>query len=70
VLTLIDMPGAANGAAAERAGQGPAITAAFHGIAAARTPITTLVIARAAPVARSRCARRAGPGSRRTPTSP
>ncbi len=44
VLTLVDTPGAANDAAAERAGVGPAIAALFGAVAAARVPITTLVI--------------------------
>ncbi|MFD0020427.1 carboxyl transferase domain-containing protein [Streptomyces sp. NPDC058382] len=44
VLTLIDTPGAANDAAAERAGAGAAIAEAFAAIAAARVPVTTLVI--------------------------
>ncbi|MFF7364758.1 carboxyl transferase domain-containing protein [Streptomyces sp. NPDC008125] len=44
VLTLIDTPGAANDAAAERAGAGAAIADAFAAIAEARVPVTTLVI--------------------------
>ena len=44
VLTLVDTPGAANGAAAERAGAGPAIADLFGAVAQARVPITTLVI--------------------------
>ncbi|CRK59960.1 Acetyl-coenzyme A carboxyl transferase alpha chain / Acetyl-coenzyme A carboxyl transferase beta chain [Alloactinosynnema sp. L-07] len=44
VLTLVDTPGAANDAAAERAGVGPAIADLFATVAAARVPITTLVI--------------------------
>jgi acetyl-CoA carboxylase carboxyl transferase subunit beta len=44
VLTLVDTPGAANDAAAERAGVGPAIADLFTTVAAARVPITTLVI--------------------------
>ncbi|OKK18859.1 acetyl-CoA carboxylase [Streptomyces sp. CB02488] len=44
VLTLIDTPGAANDAEAERAGAGAAIADAFAAIAAARVPVTTLVI--------------------------
>ncbi|MFI6606976.1 carboxyl transferase domain-containing protein [Streptomyces poriferorum] len=44
VLTLVDTPGAANDAAAERAGAGAAIADAFAAIAAARVPVTTLVI--------------------------
>ncbi|MGW0958952.1 carboxyl transferase domain-containing protein [Streptomyces gelaticus] len=44
VLTLIDTPGAANDAAAERAGAGAAIADAFAAIAQARVPVTTLVI--------------------------
>ncbi|MFG3345215.1 carboxyl transferase domain-containing protein [Streptomyces sp. NPDC048018] len=44
VLTLIDTPGAANDAAAERAGAGPAIAEAFAAIAAARVPVTSLLV--------------------------
>ncbi|WP_326736035.1 carboxyl transferase domain-containing protein [Streptomyces sp. NBC_01022] len=44
VLTLVDTPGAANDAAAERAGAGAAIADAFAAVAAARVPVTTLVI--------------------------
>ncbi|MEE1738615.1 carboxyl transferase domain-containing protein [Streptomyces sp. BE147] len=44
VLTLIDTPGAANDAEAERAGAGAAIADTFAAIAAARVPVTTLVI--------------------------
>ncbi|MFD7013002.1 carboxyl transferase domain-containing protein [Streptomyces sp. NPDC059928] len=44
VLTLVDTPGAANDAAAERGGQGAAIADAFGAVAAARVPVTTLVI--------------------------
>jgi acetyl-CoA carboxylase carboxyl transferase subunit beta len=44
VLTLVDTPGAANDAEAERAGAGAAIADAFTAIAAARVPVTTLVI--------------------------
>ncbi|WP_418956902.1 carboxyl transferase domain-containing protein [Streptomyces tritici] len=44
VLTLIDTPGAANDAEAERAGAGPAIAEAFAAIAAARVPVTSLLI--------------------------
>ncbi|MET9619291.1 carboxyl transferase domain-containing protein [Streptomyces sp. NPDC006464] len=44
VLTLIDTPGAANDAEAERAGAGPAIAEAFAAIAGARTPVTSLLI--------------------------
>ncbi len=44
VLTLVDTPGAANDAAAERAGIGPAIAELFGTVASARVPITTLVI--------------------------
>ncbi|MER0445451.1 carboxyl transferase domain-containing protein [Streptomyces sp. Edi4] len=44
VLTLVDTPGAANDAAAERAGQGAAIAEAFAAVASARVPVTTLVI--------------------------
>ncbi len=44
VLTLVDTPGAANDAAAERAGAGPAIADLFGAVASVRTPVTTLVI--------------------------
>ncbi|GAA3305010.1 carboxyl transferase domain-containing protein [Streptomyces cinereospinus] len=44
VLTLVDTPGAANDAEAERQGAGAAIADLFGAVAAARTPITTLVI--------------------------
>ncbi|RBM24206.1 acetyl-CoA carboxylase [Prauserella sp. PE36] len=44
VLTLVDTPGAANDADAERAGIGPAIAEMFEALASARVPVTTLVI--------------------------
>lgn len=44
VLTLVDTPGAANDAEAERQGAGPAIAEVFGAVATARVPITTLVI--------------------------
>ncbi|EST24098.1 acetyl-CoA carboxylase [Streptomyces roseochromogenus subsp. oscitans DS 12.976] len=44
VLTLVDTPGAANDAEAERQGAGAAIAEAFGAVASARVPITTLVI--------------------------
>lgn len=44
VLTLVDTPGAANDAEAERTGVGPAIAELFTAVAEARVPITTLVI--------------------------
>ncbi|MFG3255511.1 carboxyl transferase domain-containing protein [Streptomyces sp. NPDC048172] len=44
VLTLIDTPGAANGAEAERAGAGPAIADAFAAVAEATVPVTSLLI--------------------------
>lgn len=44
VLTLIDTPGAANDDAAEAGAIGPAIADAFAAIAAARVPVTSLVI--------------------------
>uniref|UniRef100_UPI0023B34905 carboxyl transferase domain-containing protein n=1 Tax=Streptomyces sp. S-9 TaxID=2806600 RepID=UPI0023B34905 len=44
VLTLVDTPGAANDAEAERQGAGPAVADLFAAVAAARTPLTTLVI--------------------------
>ncbi|MCI3269903.1 carboxyl transferase domain-containing protein [Streptomyces cylindrosporus] len=44
VLTLVDTPGAANDAEAERQGAGAAIADVFAAVAAARTPVTTLVI--------------------------
>jgi acetyl-CoA carboxylase carboxyl transferase subunit beta len=44
VLTLIDTPGAANDEEAEGGAIGPAIADAFAAIAAARVPVTSLVI--------------------------
>ncbi|MEA2249486.1 MAG: acyl-CoA carboxylase subunit beta, partial [Solirubrobacteraceae bacterium] len=44
VVTLVDTPGAANDAAAERGAVGAAICDVFAAIAGARVPITTLVI--------------------------
>ncbi|MFD9188087.1 carboxyl transferase domain-containing protein [Streptomyces phaeochromogenes] len=44
VLTLVDTPGAANDAEAERQGAGAAIAEVFGAVAAARTPLTTLLI--------------------------
>jgi acetyl-CoA carboxylase alpha subunit len=44
VLTLVDTPGAANDAEAERQGAGAAIADVFDAVAAARTPVTTLLI--------------------------
>ncbi|MEU6098040.1 carboxyl transferase domain-containing protein [Streptomyces sp. NPDC047079] len=44
VLTLVDTPGAANDAEAERQGAGAAIADLFTAVATARTPLTTLVI--------------------------
>lgn len=44
VLTLVDTPGAANDAEAERQGVGASIAELFGAVATARTPITTLVI--------------------------
>lgn len=44
VLTLVDTPGAANDADAERQGAGSAIADLFGAVATARTPVTTLVI--------------------------
>jgi len=44
ILTLIDTPGAANDAAAERGGVGTAIAELLAAVAGARVPITTLVI--------------------------
>ncbi|MEV4648885.1 carboxyl transferase domain-containing protein [Saccharopolyspora sp. NPDC049357] len=44
VLTLVDTPGAANDAEAERGGVGPAIAEVFGAVADARVPVTTLVI--------------------------
>lgn len=44
VLTLVDTPGAANDAEAERQAAGAAIADLFGTVASARTPITTLVI--------------------------
>lgn len=70
VLTLVDTPGAANDAEAERQGAGAAIADLFTTVAAARTPITTLLIGEGGSGARSRWPR---PGTRtppRTATSP
>lgn len=44
VLTLVDTPGAANGAEAERAGAGAAIADLFASVAASPVPVTSLVI--------------------------
>ncbi|WP_371664916.1 carboxyl transferase domain-containing protein [Streptomyces sp. NBC_00280] len=44
VLTLVDTPGAANDADAERQGAGAAIADLFGAVAAARRPVTTLLI--------------------------
>jgi acetyl-CoA carboxylase carboxyl transferase subunit beta len=44
VLTLVDTPGAANDAEAERRGAGAAIADLFGAVASARTPLTTLLI--------------------------
>ncbi|MFJ7259752.1 carboxyl transferase domain-containing protein [Streptomyces globosus] len=44
VLTLVDTPGAANDAAAEREGAGAAIADTFAAVAEASVPVTTLLI--------------------------
>ncbi|OEV06655.1 carboxyl transferase domain-containing protein, partial [Streptomyces nanshensis] len=44
VLTLIDTPGAANDAAAESDGAGPAIADVFAAVAEATVPVTSLLI--------------------------
>ncbi|GAA1901022.1 carboxyl transferase domain-containing protein [Streptomyces durmitorensis] len=44
VLTLVDTPGAANGAEAERAGAGAAIADLFAAVATSPVPVTSLVI--------------------------
>ena len=44
VLTLVDTPGAANDADAERLGAGPAIAECFAAVAEATVPLTTLVV--------------------------
>ncbi|WJY36780.1 carboxyl transferase domain-containing protein [Streptomyces sp. P9-2B-2] len=44
VLTLVDTPGAANDAAAERAGAGAAIADTFAALATARVPVTSMLI--------------------------
>ncbi|WXK75639.1 carboxyl transferase domain-containing protein [Streptomyces sirii] len=44
VLTLVDTPGAANDAEAERAGAGAAIADTFAALATARVPVTSLLI--------------------------
>ncbi|MCE0445188.1 hypothetical protein LT493_09100 [Streptomyces tricolor] len=69
VLTLVDTPGAGNDAAAERQGVGAAIRRVFGAVAAARVPITTLVIGEGGPAAPSPWPRPATPGPRRTVTS-
>ncbi|MET7442377.1 carboxyl transferase domain-containing protein, partial [Streptomyces sp. NPDC005568] len=43
-LTLVDTPGAANDADAERQGAGAAIADVFAAVAGARVPITTVVV--------------------------
>jgi len=44
VLTLVDTPGAANDAEAEREGAGAAVADLFGAVASARVPVTTLLI--------------------------
>ncbi|MEV7673683.1 MULTISPECIES: carboxyl transferase domain-containing protein [unclassified Streptomyces] len=44
VLTLVDTPGAANDAEAERSGAGSAIADLFAAMATARTPLTSLLV--------------------------
>lgn len=44
VLTLVDTPGAANDAEAERSGAGAAIADLFDAVATARVPVTSLLI--------------------------
>ncbi|MFJ5937508.1 carboxyl transferase domain-containing protein [Streptomyces sp. NPDC093071] len=44
VLTLVDTPGAANDAEAERSGAGSAIADLFAAVASARTPLTSLLV--------------------------
>ncbi|MBW1602057.1 acetyl-CoA carboxylase [Streptomyces sp. JJ66] len=44
VLTLVDTPGAANDAEAERAGAGAAIAECFAAVAESTVPVTTLVV--------------------------
>ncbi|ARQ67482.1 carboxyl transferase domain-containing protein [Streptomyces marincola] len=44
VLTLVDTPGAADDAEAERDGVGPAIAEALAAVAGARIPVTTLLV--------------------------
>ncbi|WP_367123278.1 carboxyl transferase domain-containing protein [Streptomyces phytohabitans] len=44
VLTLVDTPGAANDAEAERAGAGAAIAECFDAVATSPVPVTTLVV--------------------------
>ncbi|MFC7929570.1 carboxyl transferase domain-containing protein [Streptomyces cinereoruber] len=44
VLTLVDTPGAANDAEAERSGAGSAIADLFAAVAGARTPVTSLLV--------------------------
>lgn len=69
VLTLIDTPGAANDAEAERQGAGPAIAALFTTVATALTPSPPSSSARAAPAEPWHSPPPTTPGPRRTATS-
>ncbi len=70
VLTLVDTPGAANDAEAERQGAGAAIADLFAAVATARTPLTTLVIGEGGSGGALAPAAPATPGSPPTATSP
>lgn len=70
VLTLVDTPGAANDAEAERQGSGAAIADVFGAVAAARTPVTTLLIGEGGSGARWPSPHRTTRGPHRTVTSP
>lgn len=69
VLTLVDTPGAANDAEAERQGAGPAIADLFTTVTTARTPSPPSSSARAAPAVPSPSPPPTTPGPPRTATS-
>lgn len=69
VLTLVDTPGAANDAEAERQGAGPAIADLFTTVTTARTPSPPSSSARAARAAPSPSPPPTTPGPPRTATS-
>lgn len=70
VLTLIDTPGAANDAAAEQGGAGPAIADLFAAVAEAEVPVTSLLVGEGGSGARWRWPPPATSGSHPTATSP